>query len=770
MPRLRLLLPSLLLLGCSSPNHSTGGKPAAPLAAGQGSGAGRAATASGDPDLPPPAADAPPADPREAKLSGAIVALLEEEHLRKHPLDDTTSRAAFDFFLDRIDGGKMFLLREDVERLSRHADKIDDELHAGRLDLAHEATAIFQARLAVIQKAVAEILSKPLDSSDQEFLELDPKKVERAATEAELKDRWRRRLELEVLDRVALMEERLKARKDPKAAQKEKAAGKKPAPVPPGAPGATVTPAAPPAGAADDIPATPEAREAKARAAMADSYQARFTRLASPDPIEAAADLVNAVTATFDPHTNYLPPSDKANFDIQMSGSLEGIGAVLIESDHYIKINELVPGGASWRQGDLEPGDLILTVAQEGAEPVDVADMRIDEVVKMIRGPRGTQVTLSIQKATGEIKSVTITRDVVVIEEAYARGAILHHKKSKLDYGYIYLPSFYGNRDSSRTASTDLRRLLGELAGKKVAGVIIDLRGNGGGLLGDAVETVGLLIDRGPVVQTQTSAGKREVLGDDKDGTSFDGNVVVMVDRFSASASEIMAGALQDYHRAVIVGTAPTHGKGTVQVLADLDRVTGGKDNLGVLKLTIQQFFRVSGSSTQWKGVVPDVLLPDPAGHLDTGERQLDNSIPWSAIDEVAHQDWPSPWHLDQLVAHSGARVAKNPVLSKIAARSALLRERMKETQVPLEKKAWLAQRDQQRQAIEASSPDLSKGPARMTVTLLPEEHDAAPRPAGKADDRTTRWRDGVARDPWLEEALLVLADMPAAAASTAAK
>jgi carboxyl-terminal processing protease len=719
-----------------------------------------------------------PPDAREAKLTAAVTKLLEEEHLRKRPIDDTLSKAAFTIYLERLDPGKVFLLEADAARLERSASVIDDQLHAGRLDLAHEGAAIYAARLEVVKGFVADILAQPLDASNEEWVELDPDKLVLAKTDDELRERWRQRLEAEVLERVALMEDRLAAAdkakgakdikdaKDAKDAARAKAGGRvprKPDPRPSG-------PATGPDDDDDDdapflrldqIPPTLDGREAKARADLATSYQARFTRLASPDALDAAADLINAVAAAFDPHTDFLPPSDKANFDIQMTGSVEGIGAVLREDDHYIRVVEIVPGGASWRDGKLEAGDMILSVTQDGKEPVDVADMRIDEVVKMVRGPRGTVVTLSIQKATGEVMSLSITRDVVVIEAAYARGAVLRGKKAKQDLGYIYLPSFYGGRGANqRSAAHDVQRLLTEMQKRKLPGVIIDLRSNGGGLLGDAVEMTGLLIDKGPVVQTQQSDGAREVLADDQRGTSFDGQVVVMVDRFSASASEIVAGALQDYKRAVIVGTGPTHGKGTVQVVADLDRITGGKENLGSFKITIQQFFRVSGASTQWQGVVPDILLPDPAGHIDTGERELDNSIPWSSIDALPHQDWTPTWRPEVLVQNSTARVAKNDVLPKLAARTEMLRIRQTATRLPLQRTAWIAQRDQQRAQLEATSPDLDKLPPRFAVTMIEKEAVVAPNGAGKTDDRLGRWRENLARDPWIEEALGVLGDM----------
>jgi carboxyl-terminal processing protease len=778
-----------------------------------------------------PAAPTPPPDPREAALSEAMVKLLQREHLLRKPIDDALSRTAFATYVDRLDGGKMFLLARHREALTKYDDKIDDELRAGSLELAHEGSQIFVARVEVVAKVVAELLAAPFNHDDEEWVELDPKKIELAATEQELRDRWRRRLELEVLERVGQMEARLQAAaerdaknagkpgdkadknaarapgkanggkanggkandgkaNDGKANDKTNAkasapkAGDKGGDAKSGDKGGNAKAGNAKAGDAkagdakaapddddgdevatplDKIPPTPEARDAKVRADLAKTYAARFTRLRHPGPFDAASDLVNAVTSSLDPHTNYLPPADKANFDLRMTGSLEGIGALLRERDDYVEVSEIVPGGASWRHGGLSAGDLIMAVSEEGKEPVDTFDMRLDDVVKMIRGPKGTIVHLRIQKATGTQQTIAITRDIIVIEDTYARGAVLM-RKGQPSYGYIHLPSFYGGRGAGqRTASTDVRKLLGEMKGRKLAGAILDIRSNGGGLLGDAIELTGAFIDRGPVVQVQDNRGRRETLSDDQRGVDFDGPVIVMVDRFSASASEILAGALQDYKRAIIVGTGPTHGKGTVQTLADLDRATGGKIDLGVLKITVQQFFRVTGASTQREGVMPDVVLPDPAGHLETGERELEHAIPWSAVPAVPHDTWNATWKTPTLVERSAVRIAKHPSFTKMAALTQLLRSTRDDTRLPLARAAWEARRKERRAAIEAASPDLRNAAPGLVVKALDESAPPPPPgPDGKTDDRPSRWRDNLARDPWVEECVNILGDMTA--------
>jgi carboxyl-terminal processing protease len=483
--------------------------------------------------------------------------------------------------------------------------------------------------------------------------------------------------------------------------------------------------------------------------------------------------VLNAITSAYDPHTNYLAPRAKENFDISMSGSLEGIGAVLQEDDHYISVLEIVPGGASWRQAKLEAGDLILAVAQEGELPVDVGDMPIGKVVQMVRGPKGTVVRLTVQKPTNDVETIAITRDVVKIETAYARGAVLSgggHSR----VGYIYLPSFYGNtrvepgQTPERSCTDDVRLLLEELKRRGVKGVIVDLRGNGGGLLSDAQEMSGLFIERGPIVQTRGADGKTEVLRDDDAEIWFGGEVVILVDGGSASASEILAAALQDYGRAVIVGTGPTHGKGTVQVLLDLNRF-GSKNMpgaLGTLKLTRSQFFRINGGSTQWRGVIPDVVLPDPSAHIESGERHLDNSIPWSKVEPLRYDIWTgSKWSLEQLVANSNTRQSGNEAFTLIAKRNEILAARSDVSVYPLQKSAWIERRDRDREQLEAVTPELSDGSARFSVTSV-SYGDAKPAEGGTRDAakvaaaREKRWSDDLARDPWVEEALNVLGEM----------
>ncbi|GAB4521887.1 MAG: carboxy terminal-processing peptidase [Haliangiales bacterium] len=708
----------------------------------------------------------------ETRAAVLVSQLLESEHLRRMELDDEVSRAAFVRYLDMVDPSKLFLLSANVKALRAHETEMDDQAKSGRLALAEETTTLLQERLEVVRGVVAKRLSEPFDFTVEEELETDPEKLDYAADEAALAERWRKSLKYELLVRLARMDDLAEAR--------AKLASE----------GGDVD-------TLDELPDTEAGREAKARRELADAYEARFARLTQAKSDEQVEMFLDALAGIYDPHTVYLPPVSKENFDIQMSGSLEGIGALLREHEHYIRVDEIVPGSASWRQGQLEAGDIILTVAEGvDGEPVDLGDMRLSDVVQLIRGKKGTVVTLTVKKPDERVLVIPITRDVVEVEAAYAKGAVLEHKKLRGPVGYIDVPSFYGNTRAHRGATPerssagDVRTLLESFSKRGVESVILDLRGNGGGLLDDARIMTGLFIEDGPVVQTRRADSRGEVLHDDDPGISFAGNVVVLVNRFSASASEIVAGALQDYGRAVVVGTSATFGKGTVQMLVNLDALVppegADDDGMGVLKLTRQQFFRVSGASTQHRGVVPDITLADPTGYIDVGERSLDHSIPWSEVEALPFAAWDgAAWDKQALIERSEARQRDHKTFQRVAQRVELLKERRADTTQSLHRETWKAERERERAALEAltdaEEPDGDE-PALFSVKLVDYDGTATPlvRPgsdkrkpkkaagdgdgdgdeAGETRTRSERWRMGVSHDPWVEEALFVLADM----------
>lgn len=648
--------------------------------------------------------------------------------------------------VEDLDTGKVFLLESDVQKLARFEADLDDELRAGDLVLGRKAAALLASRRRVVADIIAGILSKPLDFTAKESIETDPKKRAFCKSDEELTARWRGVLKLQVLERAQELEDILEKRAkptpsdkpaDPDDAKRDAAAEK----------------------ALGEIPATFEGRRDKVQKELATRFATQFTRLAAVDKLAPAATFLNAVNGALDPHTNYLPPAEEAELDIALTGRLEGIGATLREQEHYIVVNDLVPGGAAWQQGKLEIGDLIMAVTQEGKEPVDVMDMPITKVVSMIRGPKGTVVILTVKKADSSIKTISITRDVVRIEASYARGAVLKTKGSG-EVGYVHLPSFYGEskKPGERNATDDMRTILTQLTKKGVGSLVFDLRGNGGGLLTHARDIAGLFVKEGPVVQTKDGNGKVVVLRDTDPSISFNGDVVVLVDRFCASAAEIVAGALQDYERAVVVGTSATHGKGTVQAVIDLDQQAKVKgDPLGLYKVTIQQYFRVSGGSTQLKGVVPDVLLPDPMSFVESGERTLPHAIPWSTIGAAPIVKVAHTWKTTDLASASATRTSHNADLATVARLSKLIEGRKDQTLKPLERSAWQAEHKRTKADLEAIDPKKhDRKPLMEVVPLTAQPAAQDPRLQKQLD----KWKDNLASDLWVDETTHILADM----------
>ncbi|MFN0200424.1 MAG: carboxy terminal-processing peptidase, partial [Bacteroidia bacterium] len=388
---------------------------------------------------------------------------------------------------------------------------------------------------------------------------------------------------------------------------------------------------------------------------------------------------LNTIVIIYDPHSTYFPPDDKQDFDIRMSGKLEGIGATLQEKDGFIKITSIVPGSPSQRQGDLKEGDAIIKVAQGAGEPVDIEGWRTNDAIKLIRGKKGTEVRLTVKKPDGSTKVIPIVRDVVVLEATYAKSLVLQDANKQNKIGYIYLPQFYADfqdRNGARCAE-DVRKEIEKLKSEEVSGIILDLRNNGGGSLSDVVDMTGFFIERGPVVQVKARETAPQILADRNPALQYDGKFVVMVNQFSASASEILAAAIQDYKRGVVVGTA-THGKGTVQRIYDLDEVVPNKADdvhYGAIKITTQKFYRINGGATQLKGVTPDILLPDQFASLELGEKEQEHHMEWDEIKPVSYEMWKAPSNLEALRRNSKKRVEGNPMFKAITEASKQFKE-----------------------------------------------------------------------------------------------
>ncbi len=660
------------------------------------------------------------------RLIGYMLAKqLPTIHLSDKSMNDEQARAAFTLYLSQLDFQKRFLLQQDVDQLTAFASYIDDNLVQGNNPLPDAGMDIIGERIDQVEKMVDAFLGGFFDLNAKEYLETDPKKLAFAATLQELQDRWRTILKAEVVTRYLELEEEAKK------------AGKK-------------------NGQETLI------QEAKSR--VAKRYKETFRRLHQETRQDHYDRYFNAVARSFDPHTNYIPPAGKEQFDISMRGSLEGIGALLREDDGFIKVMRIIPGSAAARQGRIQAEDIILQVAQGAEEPVDVTDMRLSDAVRLIRGPKGSEVRLTVRKADGSKDVIAIIRDVVQIEETFVKSTVLPNPDGST-VGLIYVPSFYrdfektSNGESARNSTDDTRNEILALKNKGVDGIILDLRNNGGGALVDAVDIAGLFLPSGPIVQVKNSNGSVRVLNDEDPEVLYDGPLVVIVNAFSASASEIVAAALQDYHRAVIIGGPSTHGKGTVQTVIDLNENVpllhvSKYDDLGALKVSIQKFYRVTGGSTQSKGVEPDIALPSLLESLKSGERFLEFSLPWSSIDPVPFASFPTlSMKVDALRKASNGRVAASGKFKAIQEEVARVNKQAEHSLVSLNI-------DDMRRKNEESRLAKEKVGKQFGFTDDGEKSGEDDEAAEESQPSGAVWLEEVKDDPYIEEARLIVTDM----------
>lgn len=668
---------------------------------------------------------------KDQVLEQVIVSGLNSGHFKPQEIDDEFSKKVFKLYLERIDFNKRFFVKEDIDKLKKYETKIDDDIRGNSLDFFNLSTDLIKQRTKESESLYKEILSSPFDFTQDETVELDPDKLSYPEDKAAQKEAWRKYLKYQTLVRLNEMveaQERAKEKKDTVVETK-----------------------------------TMEQMEADARKQVMKSYDELFKRFEQLDHDDRFALFLNTIANTYDPHTEYFPPKEKKNFDIAMSGRLEGIGATLMEKDDYIKVSAIVPGSASWKQGQLKPGDVIMKVAQGNGEPVDVVGMRLDDAVELIRGKKGTEVRLTVKKADGSIVVIPIIRDVVIIEETYAQSAVVKDDKELV--GYIKLPGFYADfgRNGGRNSSDDIKKELEKLKAEGAKGIVLDLRDNGGGSLQDVVEMMGYFIDRGPVVQVKNQTGAPNIFHDRDDGIIWDGPLVVMVNANSASASEILAAAVQDYKRGVVIGTSSTFGKGTVQRFIELDDyIDPAYSNLkplGSLKITTEKFYRINGNSTQLKGVTPDVLLPDPFSYVERGEKELDYPLSFDETTPAKYTAWKMPVDLEKLKKSSKERVANNEWFNQVSKAAKIMEERSKKTTYTLNlDKFREEQRKLKADARKLETPEKETG---IEVKALKLDLEAAAGDTSKAA-RVEAWFKKLKQDVYLQEAMNVISDMSA--------
>ncbi len=677
--------------------------------------------------------------PRDQVVLGVMLQGLTQLHYQPEKLDDQFSQRVFDLYLKRVDVNKQLLLAPEVAQLGQFKTKIDDELKGGSHEFLDATSQLLAKRTLEIQTLYRQLLAKPFDFTVQEAWETDPAKAAYAANAAAQREQWRKMLKYQTLARLSeLMDDEATKKDKPLAATKV------------GASPATTS----------ERPRTVVELEAEARKRVLKYYDDAFADQLQNDANDRLAEFADVIANTYDPHTNYFAPIARDNFDIAMSGRLEGTGAQLQEDEGHLKVTDIVAGSASSRQGELKVGDIILRVAQGAAEPVSVEGMRFEKAVKLIRGPKGTEVRLTVRKPDGATLVIPIIRDVVVIEETYAQSALI--KQDGKNYGYIHLPGFYADfaGKGGRSSAADVKAELAKLSKENVAGVVLDLRYNGGGSLRDAVDMGGLFVPTGPMVQVKTSAGRAQAIADTDPQVQYAGPLVVLVNKYSASASEILAAAMQDYHRAIIMGST-TYGKGTVQQVFDLDNAVSPEvaalKPLGSLKLTIQKFYRVNGGSTQFKGVVPDIALPDALAAFAKGEQESEYPLLWDEIAPAAYQATNTLPAVAKLRAASAARVAASPGFRLITEASQRATERRKQTSLSLNLAAYRTQQEQAR-VLNKQQTAAQNALAMLDVAQLPANATGAA-PDSTLAKRTARFLKPLRKDAALAEAVAVLKD-----------
>ncbi len=587
---------------------------------------------------------------KEKKERAMVLRNLIQEHYNPPYIDDNYSKKVFELYFKQLDYNKRFFTQQDSIAFESYKTKLDDEINSGTLEFFEKTNAIYEQRVALIATTFHSFLAQPFDFTVNEAIQLDPEKRSFAKDENELKEQWKKYFKYIVLLKV-----------QDKLEQQKKAAAEADTSV---------------------KVLTFEQIEKDAREKIEKEHTEMFKRLQKETKADRFAEYINANVHVFDPHSDFFPPIEKENFDIQLSGTLEGIGATLQEKDGYIKVTNIVPGSPSYKQGELKPDDLILKVAQGEEEPVDVVDMKLNSAVKLIRGKKGTTVKLTVKKPSGTIKVIAIVRDVVVLEESFAKSMIVTDSLSKLKIGYILLPSFYANFENtdSRSCSKDIKIELEKLKAEHVDGIILDLRNNGGGSLSDVVKIGGYFIDQGPIVQVKGREDRPYILVDEDPTLDYNGPLVILVNQFSASASEILAAAMQDYNRAIIIGSNSTYGKGTVQRFFRLP-LLDNKEDIGALKVTTQKFYRVNGSSTQLKGVVPDIILPDIYSNLKIGEKEMDYAMPYDVIQPVQYAPWSNKTLDAKKIKHnSQARINNNEAFKQITKNALYIKQKQDKT------------------------------------------------------------------------------------------
>ncbi|UGS20802.1 carboxy terminal-processing peptidase [Flavobacterium cyclinae] len=666
-------------------------------------------------------------DPEKDKLILELLTMvLERGHYSPVEINDDFSKKVYHKYLENIDPTKRFFIQSDINEFSKYETSLDEMILRKDISFFNLTNSRLLQRMKESRKIYENLLSKPFDYNVKESINIDYDNLPFAKNKSDLVERWRKQLKLSTLSSLTDKQKLEEEKKKENASYEEKSF---------------------------------EVIEKEVRESTLKSLDEYFNFLEKElTRDDWFAIFLNSIVERFDPHTFYFSPEDKEKFDVSMSGTFQGIGARLQKKEAGVEISELISGGPAWRGKELEAGDLILKVGQGKEEPIDIAGMRLDDVVKKIKGPKGTEVRLTVKKVDGTIKVISIIRDEVETEETFAKSSVVEKDGKK--YGIIYLPKFYISFENkeNRDAFKDVAAEIEKLKAQNIDGLIMDLRDNGGGSLETVVKMVGLFIPEGPVVQVKAPRRNPEILPDPDKRVQYDGPLVVMINNFSASASEIFAAAIQDYKRGIVVGSKHSYGKGTVQNVIDLNQFIRSSSfgDLGALKTTIQKFYRINGGSTQREGVKSDVVFPDRFSYLDMGERDEESALPWDKIEPAKYE--PLQINYDNIILNSNKRIATNTTFKLIDENAKWIFERKDEKVISLNLNDFnneLAVADEKLKKFKA----ISDYKNTYEFKSLPDELALFEKDTVLKQKRE-RWHEEMQKDIYIEETLNIISDI----------
>ena len=653
-------------------------------------------------------------DPNKEKLLIEVVKyVIEKGHYSTLDIDDSVSEKIYNSYIEQLDAQKRFFVQSDIRQFEKYRFKLDDQLKDQDLTFFNLVYETSRTRIKDVKDYYDEIMKNNFNFSYNEDIDLDFENKSFARNRNEIKNRWRKQLKYSTLDLISLK-------------------------------------------LGDSIKVIDENTRDESMSLIKKNTDDFFDYIEEMDRDDWFANYINAFLNQLDPHTVYFNPEEKDRFDTNISGKFNGIGARLQKTEGTVKIVDIIVGGPIWKDKLLDIGDLILKVAQENEEPVDIIGMKLDDAIKLIKGPADSNVILTVKKISGEIKDVKIKRGLVELEELYAKSTLIN--KGDKNYGYISLPKFYidFNDRNSRNSANDVKNEIIKLKSNGIRGLILDLRNNGGGALQTVVDMTGLFIERGPIVQVKSTGNRKKVLYDKDPQVVWDGPLVVLMNKMSASASEILAGALQDYNRAVIIGNEKSFGKGTVQNVIDLNRfISNSSYDLGALKITTDKFYRINGESVQLEGVKSDIVIPDSYKYIFDGEKDEKNPLEWDKIGPASFEKWTKRDHLNKISAETQNRIDSDDYYSLINDRAQWLKDQQSNKTISLNFNSYNNFLNKQRQ-MNKRFESLNKYENTLTFKLLKTEKQYIMSNKELLNSRN-RWHRNLTKDLYLEEGVKAL-------------